>query len=285
MELVAFGRPVALTRSALREALPAAGPRVVLLVHGLMCTETVWTLADGSDYGTRLAKDHGFTPLYVRYNSGLAIADSGAALAGLLDALTLEYPVPLEEILLLGFSMGGLVIRSACHEAMSHKSRWLPLVRRAIYVGTPHEGAPYERLGRLATRILTAVDNPYTKLVADIANLRSAGVQDLGDADLRHADRRAKGTLRLRDWRHPVPLLPTIEHYLVAGALSSEPLLATLFGDAVVPLASATGRASAAGDEGLPGDHLRIVPGVAHMALAHHPEVYEAIRVWCGGSA
>jgi triacylglycerol lipase len=286
MELVVRGVPVPPRRAALRETLPDATGRVVVLVHGLMCTETVWTLPDGSDYGTRLGQDRGYTPLYVRYNSGLAIADSGAALSRLLDALVAEAPVPVEELMLLGFSMGGLVIRSACHEASFGESRWLPLVRRAIYVGTPHLGAPYERLGRFAARVLSAVDNPYTQLVADIANLRSAGVQDLGDADLRHEDRTDKTVVRLRDWRHPVPLLPQIQHYLVAGALSSEPWLAALFGDAVVPVASATAHAtrSAPRGDGIPGEHLKIVPGVAHMGLAHHLGVYEIIRAWCGGS-
>jgi triacylglycerol lipase len=287
MELLAHGAPVALTRGALRDALPDAAPRVVVLVHGLMCTETVWALPDGTDYGTRLAKDYGYTPLYIRYNSGLAIADSGSALARLLDELVAAYPVRLEELLLLGFSMGGLVIRSACHEASATESRWLPLVRRAIYVGTPHLGAPYERLGRFAARVLLAVDNPYTKLIGDIANLRSAGVQDLGDADLRHEDRGDKRPIRLRDWRHPVPLLPDIEHFLVAGTLAREPWLGAFFGDAVVPLASASATAdarAAADADGLRSDHLKVIPGVAHMALAHHPEVYETIRAWCARS-
>ena len=99
--------------AALREAFPGATPRVVVLVHGLMCTETCWTMEDGTDYGARLAKGHGYTPLYVRYNTGLAIADSGAAFDRMLDALVLAYPVPIEELLLLGFSMGGSAIRGA----------------------------------------------------------------------------------------------------------------------------------------------------------------------------
>src|SRR5678815_4765056 len=58
----------------------AKGPRIVVLVHGLMCTETVWDLESGGDYGVFLARDLGFTPFYVRYNSGLSIADNGVAL-------------------------------------------------------------------------------------------------------------------------------------------------------------------------------------------------------------
>src|SRR5262249_14992739 len=160
--------------------------RVAVLVHGLMCTESVWRFPDGTDYGTRLAADLGFTPLYVRYNSGRSIADSGASLARLLTALVEAYPCPIEEIAFIGDNMGGLVVRSACHAATMEQHRWLDLVRRAIYVGTPHLGAPLERLGRVVTSVLGAIDDPYTRLIAEVAELRSDGVKDLGDADLRH---------------------------------------------------------------------------------------------------
>ena len=98
-----------------REGLKERTAKVALFVHGLMCTESVWDAPGGADYGALLAKDAGYTPLYVRYNSGLAIADSGAALAALLEALVDVYPGELREILPVGFSMGGLVVRSACH--------------------------------------------------------------------------------------------------------------------------------------------------------------------------
>ena len=160
-----------------------------MLVHGLMNTETIWEFSDGGDYGSYLARDGGFTPLYVRYNTGLAIVDNGLAFARLLDQLLSVFPVPVEELLLVGYSMGGLVVRAACHAAVEKSAAFLPLVRQAIYVGTPHLGAPYERLGRIVSSVLQAVDDPYTKLVADIADIRSAGLQDLGDADLRHEDR------------------------------------------------------------------------------------------------
>ncbi len=283
MTLVSAGLPVAPVRPSLASACANAGGRLVLLVHGLMCTETVWDFPEGGDYGAWLARDFGYTPLYVRYNSGLAIADNGAALTRLLDALVLAWPVPIEEILVLGYSMGGLVVRSACHLATVENSAWLPLIRRAIYVGTPHRGAPLERIGRVVAKLLSSVDDPYTQLVAELANLRSDGVKDLGDADLRHEDRaRRVPALTLRDPRHPVPLLPQISHYLVAGALSHEPWVASLFGDALVPVPSATdGHADARGSVALPKEHVKIVSGVGHIGLAHHPEVWQHIHSWC----
>jgi hypothetical protein len=156
-------------------------------------------------------------------------------------------------------------------------------VKRAFYIGTPHLGAPLERFGNVLTWALTALDNPYTKLVADIVNLRSSGIKDLRYANLRREDwEGADANALLQNRRHPVPLLPHIRHHLVAGALSSDPRLALLFGDAIVPLKSATGRAA---PEDLcapfPQEHVRIMPALDHLRLAHDPEVYAQLRAWC----
>ncbi len=288
MAFVSRHEPIRMDRASISAAYPGATSRVVVLVHGLMNTEWCWELPDGSDYGSLLARDAGFTPLYVRYNSGLAIADNGVALARLLDNLVRAYPLPIEEILVVGYSMGGLVVRSAFHEAVLRASAFLPLVRRVIYVGTPHLGAPYERVGRVVSSLLRAVPDPYTQLIADIANLRSAGLQDLGDADLRHEDRGRRSVgIRLADWRHPVPLLPQVKHYLIAGSLSNVPWLRELFGDSVVPVPSAlaggTGRSAASNetdtDVGLV-HAVRLLSGRSHVALACDPEVYAQILAW-----
>jgi len=230
---------------------PSPSKRVVILVHGLMCTETSWRWVNGSDYGRQLEREFGFTPYYLRYNSGRAISDSGNELSALLSTLVSEHP-QIKEIILLGFSMGGLVIRAACHAGRD--SQWLPLVRQAIYVGTPHRGAPLERFGRLVTKVLEAVPDPYTKLIASIANVRSLGVKALGERE------------------HPVPLLPSIEHFLIAGTLSDGPLLALLFGDSMVSIASAT--------NGSVGPHFKIISGIAHIDLSRRPEIYTLIEEW-----
>ncbi len=289
MELVHEGEPLAIERGALARAYPKTATRVVVLLHGVMCTESVWDFPEGGDYGVFLARDFGLAPLYVRYNSGLAIADNGVALADLLELLAREWPAPLEEIVLLGFSMGGLVARSACHVGSGPAYHWLSLVRRAIYVGTPHLGAPLERVGRAATKLLRAVGDPYAQLIAEIGDLRSDGVKDLGNADLRHEDRDSnrarqpgRSGLALRDAAHPVPLLPGIQHYLVAASLAVEPYLAALFGDALVPLASGTnGLRAARGTLALPPGHVKVLANMAHLTLAHHPDVYAQIREWC----
>jgi pimeloyl-ACP methyl ester carboxylesterase len=284
MTLVHEGKPIPSTREALAAAHPAASRRAVLLVHGLMSTETVWRDTEGETYGSRLAKDLGFSALELRYNTGLRIAENGAELDAFLDALVAAWPVPLEELVLVGHSMGGLVIRAAAHAAKERGGHdggrppippgpaggeWLRVVKRAFYLGTPHLGAPLERIGHALTSALGVIGDPYTQLVADIADLRSHGIKDL-----RH------GTIALQSALHPVPLLPEIRHHLVAGTLTDSDALTLLFGDALVPLKSATFHA---GDRDAPFSqrHVRVLSGRAHLTLAHDPEVYALIRGWC----
>jgi triacylglycerol lipase len=261
------GRPLALERSAMRGRLPSPASRLVVLVHGLMCNESVWQMPDGADYGSLLTADLGYCPIYVRYNTGLPIAESGASLARALAGLVESYPGPVDEIVAVGHSMGGLIVRSACHAARLEHRPWLGRVRRAIYLGTPHLGTPLERVGRLATKILRAVPDPYTRLVAEIADMRSRGIKDLGDG--------------LRDARHPVPLLPEMEHYLVAASLSGDPRLAALFGDALVPVGSATNGSVDPMSGALPPSHVRVLGGADHLGLARDRAVYDCIRAWC----
>jgi triacylglycerol lipase len=283
MQCIHDGAPLALEPAAISRAHRAPSGRLVVLVHGSMCTENIWQQPDGSDFGTLLERDFGSTPYRVRYNSGLAIADNGLAFSRLLEELVGAHPVPVEEIMPIGFSMGGLVIRSACHAASAEGTGWLPLVRRTIYIGTPHRGALLERVGRVVTRLLRGIDDPYTELLAKIGDLRSDGVKDLGDADLRHADRaRRVERLALRDPTHPVPLLSGIQHYLIAGSLSGHPWLAALFGDSVVPVPSATdGHCRDRPSMALPPSHVKLLTGVAHLDLARHPDVYAQVRAWC----
>jgi len=275
------GVSLAPERRALAAAYPTPQRRVVVLVHGLMCTEDNWRMPDGTDYGRLLESDLSYSALYVRYNTGLPIADNGAQLAALLEALCATFPADIEELLLVGYSMGGLLIRSASHTASLQGQSWLRRVRRIVYIGTPHLGAPAERMGKLVAEVLQWIPNSYTRLIADIGNLRSAGVKDLGHADLRHEDReQLRSAFALRDATHPVPLLPDIAHYLIAGSMFTDPRLALFFGDSVVPVVSATFGQTAA-DALIPPERVKIIPKLHHVALAHHPDVYAALRAIC----
>ncbi len=282
LTLVRGGRPVRPDAASLRAAFPDAGPRLAIFVHGLMCSEDVWEFETGGDYGAMLQRDLGLCPLVLRYNSGLSIPDNGARLSALLERLLEVFPAAIERVVLIGYSMGGLVVRSACHHASVSGAAWLSRVERGVYVGTPHLGAPLERAGRVLAWALRRVDDPVTRLVATLADLRSDGIKDLGDADLRHEDRaRREPRFSLRDPRHPVPLLDDFPHFLIAGSRFDDRLTRTLFGDLIVPLPSATdGRWRH--DASHPIDGVAFVDRVHHVALAHDARVYEHLLRFCG---
>ena len=164
MTFVQDTQPLVLTASALRAAQPALTGKLVILVHGWCCNEEVWrSREDGATYATRLQHDLGFTPFAVRYNTGMPVADNGAAFAPLLTALVDAYPRPIDDIVLIGHSMGGLVIRSACQFGLEANAVWLSRIRHAFYLGTPHDGADLERFAQGATVAMTASRNPITQ--------------------------------------------------------------------------------------------------------------------------
>ncbi|MFP2924263.1 esterase/lipase family protein [Pyxidicoccus sp. 3LG] len=271
MELIHDGRPLRLGRESLQRAYPQSRGRLALWVHGLAVTEAVWSFPGEPSvtYGSLLERDHGFTPLYLRYNTGLHISDNGESLARLLEELVSAFPVPVEELVLVGYSMGGLVVRSACHVAAEAGHTWLSRVRRAVYIGVPHLGSPLERVGSAVSWVLRKVPNAYTQLIADVVDLRSNGVKDLG--------------VPLQSRGHPVPLLPGISHHLLVGALAAgeRHLFSLLFGDGVVPLTSAAGRAGGADhDLRVPPENVRVVTGIHHVALAHDAQCYAGLRAW-----
>lgn len=125
-----------LSEQAVARAFVNATGRLAVFVHGLCETDDAWRpslrkqCAKGAfDFGERLATDGGWTPVYVRYNSGLHVSDNGAALVELLDELVAAWPVPVTELALLGHSMGGLVIRSACHQGSQRNASWVEHLR------------------------------------------------------------------------------------------------------------------------------------------------------------
>lgn len=283
MCLLRDGTVVAPTREVLFGDGDEAPRKIVVLVHGLMSTEDVWRMPDGETYGTLLRRELGFAPFEVRYNSGRRISQNGESLDALLTAMVAAHPGAIEEIALVGHSMGGLVIRAATHAGSERESPWLPLARRAFYVGSPHLGAPLERFGNALAWALGKVQHPITVLVADILKLRSAGVKDLRYGNLRREDwDGADADALLTNRRHPAPLLPHIRHHLVAGTLSADPTSRLLLGDVLVPVRSATGQARAEDRAApFPQEHVALLPSFNHLRLAHDPAVFERIRAWC----
>lgn len=282
MELRCAGRALELAPDALRAAIPAASPKIVVLLHGSCMTDAQLTRA-GHDHGAALARDLGYTPLYLRYNSGLHISTNGDALAALLDPLLAAWPVAVDELVLLGHSMGGLVARSACHAATEHASPWLGRLRALITLGSPHHGAPLERGGNWIDRLLEV--SPYTAPFGVLGRIRSAGVTDLryGNVLAEHwqgRDRFAHG----HDPRSACALPDPVRFYAVAGTLSTVagPRLRS---DGLVPVDSALGiHARPELCLAYPEAHRSIVLGTGHLDLLG-ASVYPILRDWLAAPA
>jgi pimeloyl-ACP methyl ester carboxylesterase len=269
------------SRASITAALPHATGKILLLVHGLCMSDLQWR-RNGHDHGAALAQGSGFSPVYLRYNSGLHVSENGRELAAQLDALVREWPVPVEEIIILGHSMGGLVTRSACHYAELAGYGWRTKLAKIFFLGTPHHGAPLERGGHWLDVVLDA--SPYTTAFARLGKMRSAGITDLRhgsmlDADWKEHDRFA----RAHHDPLALPLPVGVACYALAAVIAKKasPLAERLLGDGLVPLASALGQhEDAALRPGFPTSHQWIGYGMHHLDLLDRREVLARLRAW-----
>jgi pimeloyl-ACP methyl ester carboxylesterase len=274
------GLPVAPERRALAEAFPAAGPRLVVFLHGLMETERGWRLGGRQTYGSRLARDLGTTPVYVRYNSGRHVSENGRSLADLLERVVAEWPVAVEEVALVGHSMGGLVARSACHAAALEDAAWVTHVRHVISLGSPHMGAPLEQAVHVAASGLSRL--PETRIFGTFLRRRSAGIRDLRQGSLVDEDWRGRDPEALRAVAcEEVPLLEGATHCFVSATVtrSARHPLGRLIGDTLVLVPSAGGR-SRTRTLGFEAEYGMHVGATHHIALLNHPAVYEKLHAW-----
>lgn len=279
-------RPLALTCQSITRAHPQPSSKLCVLVHGLSCNEHIWSFgmpldagevgSTHADYGSLLKAQFGYTPFYLRYNSGVSIAQNGRALAKLLQSLSDCYPTPVQEIVLIGHSMGGLVLRSACHYAGQHQESWVQQVRHILYLGTPHDGADLERFTYSVAGILQAVPNRITRLISNTLNSRSRGIKDLRYGTLLEPDVMDEGwDDAVHHHRRAVPWLLQAQHYLVGGTWHGDPehVVSVLLGDGLVG-------APATLDGVIPEENIRLFPGTRHLQLARNWEVYQQIAQW-----
>jgi pimeloyl-ACP methyl ester carboxylesterase len=258
------GADVPLTTHGLAEAFPRATGKLVVFVHGLAENEESWELGaedNGGSYGARLDHETDWTSVYVRINTGLRLAENGAGLASLLDDLVAAWPTDVERLALVGHSMGGLLIRAACAVDSDAGTPWQPLVSNVVTLGTPHLGAPLERLVAGGSRMLRRL--PESAPFGRLLEYRSRGILDLSDglsADVQH--------------------LPHARYHLVAATLTDtvDHPVGRVLGDLLVRFGSATARSRRR--EMFPGADVLHVPGADHFALLNHPTVYEALRRW-----
>ena len=293
--LVASGNPLATPMSLRYQGaaldwqalppMPEATGKIVLLIHGLCMNDLQWQSSGATlagNHGATLAAELGYTPIYVRYNTGLHTSENGHQLARLLEQLVTHWPTPIGEITVVAHSMGGLVTRSAVHSAEHSGLRWPASLKNIVFLGTPHHGAPLERAGNWVDVILAST--PYSAPFAKLGQLRSAGITDLRYGHVLDLDWQGHDRFhRKPDSRQRLPLPEGVACFAVAATLAAKrsALADRLIGDGLVPLHSALG------EHDDPTRTLRFAKAnrmmayrTNHMALLSSPDVTQQLVAW-----
>jgi hypothetical protein len=278
MQLRRGGEALELEPEALRLARPRAGGRLLVLVHGSCGSDWIWDRL-GHDHGAALERDLGFTPVYLRYNSGLHVSTNGHALDALLERLVAAWPAPIDELAILAHSMGGLVARSACHSAEVAGHCWRGRLGTLVCLGTPHQGAPLERGGHWVDLLLGA--SRYSAPFARLGRIRSAGVTDMRFGSVLDEDWEGRDRFGgIADPRGPLALPGGVRCCAIAATLGDGGG-GRLPGDGLVPVESALGRHTKAKLALRFTEANRwIAHGMGHLDLLDRAEVYDKIRSW-----
>ncbi len=251
----------------LAAAFPAATGDLVVFLHGLCEGEAAWDLhrgTVGTTYGEAVAA-RGWTPVFLRLNSGLPLRENGVALAALMQRVVEAWPVEVRRVVLVGHSLGGLVVRAAgpvAAEPPASVRPWAELVSDVVTLGTPHLGAPVAWGVGHGSRGLGLL--PETAAFGRILDWRSRGVHDLV----------AGLTADVAPWPHA-------RYHLVAATLTREQRhpVGDLVGDVLVRPRSAYGR-DPRGAELFPDADVLHVGGTDHFGLLNHVDVHVALGRW-----
>jgi pimeloyl-ACP methyl ester carboxylesterase len=260
--------------------LERATGKLLILVHGSSATDRCWS-RKGQHFGEALERVEalGLTWVALRYNSGRHVSTNGREFAHALEHLVTTWPARVTEVTIVAHSMGGLVTRSACQIAEDEGLPWRRVLRAIVFLGTPHQGAPLERVGNVLGAGLGL--SRYSAPLTALAHIRSAGVTDLRfgltrDDEWQGVDRFAVET----DPRKAAALPPDTACFAIAASISQEGS-PTPLGDGLVPIASALGRherpeLSLAFDP----SHQRVLSTLHHQDLLSDSRVLEQLVTW-----
>ncbi len=282
------GLTLPLDKASLGQRLPQATGKILVVAHGLCMNDMQWSSNDKEGAKTShaevLARELGYTPVYLHYNTGLHTSINGQQFAALLEQLLQAWPRPIESLSLLVHSMGGLVARSACSHAENAGQAWRKYLKSIVFLGTPHHGAPLEQVGNWIDVLLGS--NVVTRPFAAIGQIRSSGI-----TDLRYGHVLASSWVgidrfqRSPDQREPLPLPGGVACYAVAASTSNAPgsIRDALIGDGLVPLRSALGQHDEARHVlAFEPQNQWTAWGVNHMALLKNPGVTAQMLRWLG---
>ena len=297
--------------------------KTVVYVHGLMGDELIWQTGFGDApgsrrYGPRLAVETRSRALYLRFNSGLHLSENGRELHRLLTELVNAWPNAIGELVLVGHSMGGLVIRSAGYygsqlsaeseessiaptaaavseenqlltpnaQILTQQVPWLVHLRSVFLIGTPNDGSWLEQNSHFTARLLERINLFPTRFLSKALNQRSNGIKDLRYSILVDEDWQDAHANDLTPPRTPVPPLPGVRYHILMGSwlrATRPSALREYFGDGLVGHGSARGHATFGDEAALPtGASVRtaVFNQQHHGGLLTHPEVFQYLKHW-----
>ncbi|MFC6224421.1 esterase/lipase family protein [Hymenobacter artigasi] len=297
--------------------------KTVVYIHGLMGDELIWQTgfqdpAGSRRYGPRLAEETHSRALYLRFNSGLHLSENGRELNRLLTELVNTWPDAIGELVLVGHSMGGLIIRSAGHygselrvkseelrvdatesvesrenqlltpnsQLSTHNAPWLAHLRSIFLIGTPNDGSWLEQNSHFTARLLERINLFPTRFLSKALNQRSNGIKDLRYSILVDEDWQNAHANDLTPPRTPVPPLPGVQYHILMGSwlrATRPSALREYFGDGLVGHGSARGHATFGDEAAMPaGASVRtaVFNQQHHGGLLTHPEVFQYLKQW-----
>ncbi len=241
---------------------------LVVFLHGLCLSEYEWQGPAHQALVEELRQD-GFAIAWLRYNTGLPIWENGIQLTHLMEEYWQQANTENKTIRLIGHSMGGLVMRSATHHARNvYGHNWADAVTHSAYIATPHHGAPLEKIGDMANKLLG--NTPYTKPLMALGNIRSRGIRSLRHSNITKPD-------HPKEHQPVVPLNESCHHFLI-GALISQDASNMVVGDGLVT------EKSAMGGPHFPEQHPKVerlmIDEVGHIRMLQDERIYAALRQW-----
>ena len=253
--------------SQLSSNLKSPSTKIMLFIHGLCMSHHCWE-SGGENLSSKMAETLGYTPVYLDYNTGRCIADNGLELAIQLEKLVDIWPVNVSNITIVGHSMGGLVARSASYYGEKNNCRWLHINKTLVSIGTPHAGAPLEKVASALENLMQL--SPYAIPFVRLTKIRSQGIENLRYGEITTSDKF-------------VPLPIDVEYFALAATLNKQQKFTTekFIGDGLVTPDSAFGQGQDSSSTLLiPAENKRLIYELGHNEMLTDAGVFKQLETW-----